>query len=270
MGHEWTGDIVEVGENVQGFHRGMRIAMVLYGGYTEYVKITPDEIRWGKRQRDRVVELPDGVSYEEGTFMEPFADCIHSVEQAQVRLGDTLAVIGSGQMGLQHCIVAKLMGLKVIAIDLIEDRLEMAKKAGADFVINGKDEHPVAKVKELTDGKGADGVCVTIGAAQAVEQALELVKKTGSIALFGGFKRGTTVTFDPNLIHYGELVLTGAYGVGLKGQKVGLYKSSLELIAAGKAQVGQLITHRFPLEELETALKMVGSYEALKAVIQVK
>ncbi len=267
MGHEWSGDVAEIGANVKGWTVGQRVAMVGYGGYADYFKVTPNQVRFGRRVGDTIVTVPDNVSYEDATFMEPFADCIHSVEQAQVRLGETLAVIGSGQMGLQHTIVGKLMGLKVIVSDILPERLELAKQVGADYVINAATEDPVARVKEITGGQGADGVCLTAGTAQGVVQSLQMVKRTGAIALFSGFKNGTMVTFDPNIIHYGEIVLTGSYGTGLKHPDAGLFKKSMELIATGRAPVGKLITHRFPLEELETALKAVGSYQALKAMI---
>jgi L-iditol 2-dehydrogenase len=270
MGHEWAGDVVEVGDEVQGFRVGMRIAGGPWGGYAEYLKISTEASEEGLKHTDTLAELPDGVSYEEGTFMEPFADCIHSVDQAQVRLGDTLVVMGSGQMGLQHTIVGKLQGLKVIVCDLLDNRLELAKEVGADFVVNVESEDVVARVKELTNGKGADGVCVTVGSPQAMVQSLEMVKKTGSVVLFSGFVRGTTVTFDPNLIHYGEVCLVGSEWVGLKALDIGLFRKALELMATGRAPVKQLITHRFSLEDLPKAIEGVHSKEILKAIIQIQ
>ncbi len=262
MGHEWSGDVVEVGSRVKGFSPGMRVAGGPYGAYADYLATS---------ELHDVVPLPDNVSYEDATFMEPFADCIHSVEQARVRLGEVLAVLGAGQMGLQHTIIGKLMGLKVIVSDVLPERLEVAKRVGADYVINAATEDPIARVKEITGGTGADGVCVTAGSGKAVEQSLQMVKRTGAVVLFSGFRQGTTVTFDPNIIHYGELILTGSYWLGLPPRAdPGLYRKALELIGTGRAPVGELISHRFSLEELEQALQVVGNYQALKAVIHIQ
>ena len=270
MGHEWAGDVAEVGDEVQGFDVGMRVAGGPWGGYADYLLVNSDVTEDGLRHTDVIAALPDNVSYEEGTFMEPLADCIHSIEQADLRIGDTVAILGAGQMGLQLVIVAKIMGLKTISCDLLDGRLEVAKRIGADSVINVKDEDPVARIKELTSGKGADGVCVTTPAGKAVEQALEMVKKTGSIVLFSGFRKGTTVTFDPNLIHYGEVVLTGSEWVGMKAPDIGLFQRALDLMATGKAPVSQLISHRFPLEDLEKAIEGVNRHEILKAIINIQ
>ena len=103
-GHEWTGEVVEVGEGVKGFRKGMRIsAGGVFGGYAKYTSVPQHFIRL-----DMVLELPDNVSYEEGTFVEPLADCIHAVrDRSKVKAGDTIAIIGAGQMGLQQLMVAK-------------------------------------------------------------------------------------------------------------------------------------------------------------------
>lgn len=267
MGHEWSGDIVEVGANVKGYTVGTRVAGAGYGSYAEFVKMDPNQIVGGRRQADRLIPLPDHVSYEAATFMEPFADCIHSIEQSQVRLGETVAILGAGQMGIQHAMVANAMGVKVISVDLLPDRLALAKKFGADYTVNGAEVDSVAEVKKLTGGQGAEGVVVTVGSPQAVVQALEMVKRAGSVVLFSGFKNGSIVSFDPNIIHYGELILTGSSGLGIKYRDVGLFRKAIELIGMGRAPVVDLVSHRFPLEELEKAIEVIGSYQGMKAII---
>lgn len=269
MGHEWAGEIVGVGDNVKGFVTGTRVAGSGYGAYAEFVKFAPAELVRGRPQAERVVPLPDNISYAEGTFMEPLADCIHSLEQARVRLGETVVILGAGQMGLQHVMVAKAMGVKAIAVDLLPDRLALATKFGADVVINGEQEDAIMTVKDLTGGQGADGVIVTVGSAQATVQALGMVKRAGTVVLFSGYRIGTTVTIDPNIIHYGEVNLTASYGRGFGNVSIEFFRKAIALIASGKAPVGELITHRFPLDDLLKAIEVIGSYQGMKAVIEI-
>lgn len=264
LGHEWTGDVVEVGEKVEGFRKGMRIIGGGYAGYAEYAKVPGLWIKMGA-----ILEMPDNVSYEEGTFAEPLADCIHSVkEQAEAKAGDTVAIIGAGQMGLQHLMVTKWIGAKAIVSEILEERLKYAEKFGSDFLVNPAKEDPVEAVKKITHGKGADSVIVSIGHPTAIIQGLRMVKKRGRVVLFGGAPEGTIVELDPNIIHYGEIVLTGSYWVGIPpNHNINLYKVVVDLISSKKAPVSDLITHSFPLDEIHKAFQVQESKEGLKSVV---
>jgi len=263
QGHEYTGDIAEVGEKVTHLKVGMRVVgPVIGGGFADYALVKGELTRMYKLD---CLEIPENTSYEEATFMEPLADCIHAVvDQAQVKLGDTLAVVGAGPMGLQQMMLAKLSGATVIMGDLVQERVDLAEKFGADHVINASKSDPVKAVKELTKGKGADAVIVTIGHPVAINQGLSMAKSGGRVVIFGGAPLGTTVPLDPNVIHYGEIILTGSSGIG---KRMELFPMALEIIASKKVRVGGLITHHFPLDQIHEAFETVEQGKGLKAMV---
>jgi L-iditol 2-dehydrogenase len=263
LGHEWTGDVVETGANIKRFRKGMRIIGADFAGYAEYAKIPESYIKLGM-----VCKIPDDVSYEEGTFLEPMTDCLHAVkDQAKAKAGDTVAIIGAGQMGLQQLMVAKYVGATVIVSDMVEKRIEYAEKLGADHVINASKENPVQAMERLTGGWGPDSVIVSIGQPLAIEQGLKMVKKGGRVVIFGGAPEGTIVRLDPNIIHYGEVILTGSFWIGATKTNLKLYKEALNLIASKRIPVAKLITHRFTLDEIHKAFQVQENKEGLKAII---
>jgi len=262
LGHEWAGEIVEVGDNITEFSEGMRVTSLGMRGYAEYAKIDKRMI-----EADAVNRLPDNVSYEEATFTEPLSDCWHCVvERARVKLGDIIAIIGAGPMGLLNLMVAKATGAKVIVSELVEDRLNYAEKLGADFVVNPSREDPVETVKKLSDGKGVESVIVSISQQEAIEQGLKMVKAGGTVVLFGGAIEGIIARFDPNLIHYGEVTLTGSTFIGIP-PNFKILKKSLDLISSKRIPVGKLITHRFPLDQIHKAFEVVIRKEGLKVIV---
>jgi len=276
LGHEWCGDVVAIGRQVRpGLGLGMRVMAVDYGGYAEYAKLGPNPLPGegaGVGTIDTVFELPANVSYEEATLAEPLSCAIHAVkDRAQVQPGETLVIMGAGQMGLLKLMVAKYVGARVVIVDLLDERLESATRFGADFALNGGLEDPVQRVRELTSGHGADAVIVSPGITSLVEQAMQMVGQKGRVVLFGGFAKNSKVALDPNTIHYGEVVLTGSEGVGVRPsrQDLILYSRALDLIASGKVLVKDLITHRFPLEDIHKAFEIVERKQGLKAVVTV-
>lgn len=254
MGHEWTGDIVEVGETITYPKVGMRVRGSGWGGYAEYNLMSLQGLaRWGKPIEEMVVEMPKNVSYPEGTFVENIEICMHAViDQAGVSLGKSLVIIGGGQMGLTQVMIGKLMGATVIVTELVDWRLETAKKFGADYVINTAKEDPVEAVKKITNGRMADGAVITVGVPAAILQGLNVLGRNGRAVLFGGATLDTTVTFNPNLIHYGDRALVGCSGGPPRG------RLAMELIASGKIPVKKLITHTFKLDELPEAFKQIS------------
>jgi L-iditol 2-dehydrogenase len=252
MGHEWTGDVVEVGELVTFPEAGMRVRSAGWAGYAEYALINTYEFaNRGTRIADDVVVLPDNVSYEEGSFVEGVSVGMHAViDQAKAQLGDCLVIIGSGQMGLQQVSIAKLVGATVVSSDTLDWRLEYAKKFGADYVINPSRDDPAHVVKEITGGRMADAVIVTVGLPDAILQGLNVVGDRGRVVLFGGAPMGTKVSLDPNMIHYGEKTLIGCGYWSLYSNR------AIGLISSHKVPVRELITHRFPLAKTEEAFRL--------------
>jgi L-iditol 2-dehydrogenase len=262
LGHEFSGDVVEVGADVKNIKPGMRIMADGYVGYAEYAKIVDHFIPF-------IMELPDGVTYEEATFVEPLADCIYCVERrANVELDDKLVIIGGGTMGLMKLKVAKHRGVKVMMSDPLEHRREFALKFGADFAV--KPEDLDLAVKDWTNGKGADAVILSAGVPGAVNQAMTVVKNRGHVVFFGGFKKGITAVIDPNLIHYKEIMVTGSYFVGVPPYSDrAMFVKSLSLIAQKVVPVAELITHRFPLGEIVKGLETAESLNGYKVMINI-
>ncbi|MDQ1281016.1 MAG: hypothetical protein QG670_2280 [Thermoproteota archaeon] len=262
MGHEWAGDVIEVGENVKNYPKvGMLVRGVAGRGYGEYTLAPVPAVMTGPPGAgfsatpidEMLVQMADNVSYEEATFVENIMICTQAVvDQAGARVGKTIVIIGAGQMGLTQVMIGKLSGAKVIVTEFLDWRRELAQKYGADYVIDASKEDPAKEVEKITKGKMADGCVVTVGQPDAIVQGLKVVGPGGVVCIFGGSTLDTTVTFNPNLIHYGSRILTG---VGVGGQRKG--KMAMELIASGKIPVKGLYSHTFKLEELPEAFKKI-------------
>jgi L-iditol 2-dehydrogenase len=255
LGHEWSGDVVEAGSSVTGLKPGMRVVGSGFAGYADYAMVPAERV-------ERVFELPKGTTYEEATFVEPLADCIHAVvDRANIRDSDGVAVIGAGPMGLMLMMVAMISGAKTVTTEPMRSRRRMACELGADRVFDpGVDD----ALKPL-EGK-CDKVLVSIGHPKAIEQGLRLAKECGTVLLFGGATKGTTIQLDPNLIHYREIVLTGSYYVGIPPNPK-LFQRALSLISSGDVPVKKLITHRFSLEEIHRAFDVIEKKEGMKAIV---
>jgi L-iditol 2-dehydrogenase len=269
FGHEWAGDIVEVGEGVSFFKKGMRVRggnsspclrcymcqrgkfnlcedmMWLWGAYAEYIKV-PQRIVMLNTQ-----EIPAHVANEEATITEPLACVLHGVEEAEVKLGDKVAIVGAGPIGLLHLLTVKKMGAgKIIISDTVDERLQLARKLGADEIINAKQVDTVEKTKELTDGYGADVVIEAIGLPATWEQALRMVRKGGTVLEFGGCPPGTEIRVGTEQLHYGETTVMGAFHT-----TPAHFKKALNLIASGTIDVKPLITSRMKLDNIRQAFE---------------
>lgn len=272
FGHEWAGDVVQVAEGMDWPKVGMRVRagnsapclhctmcqkgkynlcenmIWLWGAYAEYIKV-PSRMVLVNMQ-----ELPQHLSYEEAAVTEPLACVLHGVDDAQVGLGDTVAIIGAGPIGLLHLLTVKRIGVrKVIVIDLVDERLDYARKLGADETINGK-EDVVEEVRKLTDGYGADVVIEAIGLPSTWEQALKLVRKGGKVLEFGGCPPGTEIRIDAERLHYGELTLLGTF------HTTPLYfRKALNLIASRTIDVRPLITQKMSLDHIKDAFEVLST-----------
>lgn len=254
LGHEWTGDVVGSGANVTYPQVGIRVRGIGFSGYAEYSLI--DTLKydrsWGQPIEETVVELPDNVSYEEGTFLENIDICMHAViDQAGGSIGKRIVIIGAGQMGLTQVIIGKLIGATVIVTEFVDWRLDLAKKYGADYVINASKEDPIEAVKKITKGNMADGAVITVGVPSAIYQGLNIIGRNGRAVIFGGATLDTTITFNPNLIHYGDKALVGCSLGPSRG------KLAMEIIASKKAIIKNLYSHTFKLEKLPEAFKSI-------------
>jgi L-iditol 2-dehydrogenase len=273
FGHEWAGEVVEVGEGLGWPEKGIRVragnsapclrcAMCqrgrynlcenmiwLWGAYAEYIKVPARMVSVNMQ------EVPQHVSYEEAAVTEPLACVLHGVEEAKVRLGDTVTIVGAGPIGLLHMLTVKKIGAeKTIIIDLVQERLNLAKKLGVDEAINAEKKNVVEEVRKLTGGYGADVVIEAIGLPATWEQALKLVRKGGTVLEFGGCPLGTEIKIDTELLHYGEVTVLGAFHTTPLH-----FKKALNLITSRTIDVRPLITRRMRLEDIKEAFNILST-----------
>lgn len=265
--HEYTGDIVEVGEEVTALKVGMRVTGYGFAGNAEYVKlqVRPENPYF----MHAILELPPHISYEEGAFITPLSECIHSiVDQANLRFGDTIAIIGVGHMGLLQVNIAHWCGARVLAIDILDERLEIAKQLGADATINPAKENVVEAVKRVNDNHLANSSIATLGSPEVIQTAIDVTGNAARIVLFGGCPTGVIMQFNPNDIHYHEKLLVGIEGIGVyPNRRPERRLQALRHIANGKIDVNQLLTHVRPLTDIVEAYEMIRSKQALSIVL---
>jgi L-iditol 2-dehydrogenase len=221
----------------------------LWGAYAEYIKVPARMVLVNMQ------EVPQHVSYEEAAVTEPLACVLHGVEKAKVKLGDTVTIVGAGPIGLLHLLAVKKIGAeKTIIIDLVEERLNLAKKLGVDEAINAGNENVVEEVRRLTGGYGADVVIEAIGLPATWEQALKLVRKGGTVLEFGGCPPGTEIKIDTEFLHYGEVAVLGAFHTTPLH-----FNKALNLIASRTIDVRPLITRRMKLEDIKEAFNILST-----------
>lgn len=281
FGHEWAGEVVDVGPGVSWVEEGMRIRAGnsgpclkcgmcekgaynlcenmtwLWGAYAEYIMVPSPIVR------TNLQELPSEVSYEEAAVAEPLACCLYGNTRCRIQIGDSVAIIGDGPIGLLHLQLARLRGgRRLIVCGLVEERLHMAQKLGADEVINVRDTDPVARVLELTNG-GADVVIEAVGLPQTWEQAFRMSRNGGTVLEFGGCPPGTRISLDTELLHYGERTLIGVFHT-----RPSYFVEALRLIASRMVDVRSLTTRKMNLEEVTDAFQILTTNKnELKIVI---
>jgi len=286
LGHEVSGQIVSVGEGVKRYKEGDRVALAHHvpcntchyclsghhtvcetlrktnfdpGGFVEYVRMPAINVDRG------LFVIPDHVSYEDASFVEPLACVLRGQRIARMQLGSTVVVIGSGIAGLMHAMLAHAFGAgKVIATDISEYRLDAAKRLGADFAINAKEDLP-ARLREINHGLLADLIIVCAGAPSAIAQSLKSVERGGTILFFATTNPGATTPLPMNELFWRtEITLTSSYG-GSPGD----YQTALDLIAAKTIPVHQMITHRLPLAKAGLGFQLVAEGQnSIKVIIE--
>ena len=288
LGHEVAGEITVVGSGVSGWTEGDRVQIIAAipdgvcyfcrrgqhtvcedlesigyqydGGFAEFMRVPAKVLAV-----DGVNRIPDHVPFEEASLTEPLACVLNGQELAQVGEGDAVVILGAGPIGCLHVRLARARGAStVVLVDVNQGRLDLAARAEPDAMIDSTKDDPIDAIRKMTDGRGADVVITATGVGQAQEQALEMTAPRGRISLFGGLpKDNSTIRFDSNLVHYGEISVFGAYGSAPRHNR-----EALSLIADGKVRVDDLITHRMPLADVHKAIETVISGDGLKVVIE--
>jgi len=286
LGHEVAGVIVAVGEGVERYKVGDRISAAHHvpcntchyclnghhtvcdtlrstnfdpGGFAEYARLPHINVDRG------VFPLPDEVSFEEATFVEPLACVLRGQRLAHLQPGYSVLVIGSGIAGLLHIQLARALGAsRVIATDIIDYRLEAARRFGADAAIHVKDYTP-EYLRQANDGRLADLVIICAGAASAVTQALQSVERGGTVLFFASIEPDITIPISVyDLFWRNEITLTSSYA----GSPAD-YTTALELIRARSVHVREMITHRLGLAETGLGFQLVAqARNSIKVIIE--
>lgn len=283
FGHEFAGEVVKVGSKVKDFQEGMRvvaansapcnhcyyckigqqsmcenITLRLSGAFAEYVEVL------GPITSQNLLEIPSGLSYKEAALVEPLACVVHGVENSNIALGDTVVINGLGPIGLMYVQLARLKGARVIATDIKRQRLSLAKKLGADEVIDiSKAEDAVGAVRKLTEkGRGVDVAIEATGIPEVWEKTILMVRKGGIANLFGGCPSGTKITIDTKLLHYSQITIKGIFH-----HTPQYVKRALNLISQGRIDADSLITDEFPLSNFPRVLDMLVNQEGIKIAV---
>jgi len=285
LGHEMSGEIVEIGKNVKDFKVGDRVFVSHHvpcnecryclnghhtvcrtlhttnfdpGGFSEFIRVPKINVELG------TFLLPDEMSFEEGTFIEPLGCVIRGQRRADLKKDNTVVVLGSGSSGLLHIQLARVLGAeRIIATDINEYRMKAAKKFGADEVINAKQDVS-AHVREVNEGRLADRVIVCTGAVSAIEQALKSVDGGGTILFFAPTDSGVEIPLPFNEFWMSQATLTTTYAAAPVD-----IEEAIELIQSRKINVKDMITHRLSLEEIGKGFQLVAkANESIKVIVE--
>ncbi len=242
IGHEVAGEVIRTGSSVKDLKEGDRVAAWADGkGYAEEIAV----------DREMVFKINDNITFIEA-MAEPIACTTNGVIRTNVQMNDTIALVGTGFMGLILLQELKLRGAsKIIAIDIREEMLDLAKELGADEVINSAKEDAAVKVKKMTDGKGVD-ISFEVGGVQAtLDLAPQICRMEGKLVIFG-YHPGERKINDLGYWNWMAFNIINAHfrdiGTILNGTRVGM-----DLLNAGKIKMNKLITHQFELKDIEAA-----------------
>lgn len=229
------------------------------GGFAEKIALTGEVLANGI-----VHSMPDGLSFEEAALAEPCSSVLAAHDKAGTSLGDVVVVMGAGPIGCLHTVVAKARGAAVIISEPSEARRAVAQQFGPDAIVDPFKEDLGAVVRGMTGGRGADIVICANPVAATQTQAVEIVRKAGRVILFGGLpKANPMASFDANRIHYGEIVVVGAFSYHPTFHALALDALRRKVIDANR-----LITHRFELARIAEAFQTAASGEGLKVMVK--
>ena len=278
FGHETAGTIAATGGEVEGWQVGQPVAVMHHipcmrcayclnenysmcdtykkvtttagfapsgGGFAEYVKVPGHIVRNGG-----LIPIPEGVSFERASFVEPTNCCLKAVKKAGIAPGQTVLVVGAGPIGLMMVMLSRYFGARAIATDLIPARIEKAIAVGAEAAFDARDRDLVQKIQDLTGGLGVDVALLAVDSDKAFRQALECTRKGGKILFFAEFRDEAEISINPNILYRKEIDLMGSYSSSYRLQSL-----SADIVFNNRIDVGALISDRYPLADLSAAVQ---------------
>jgi len=291
LGHELAGTVVATGSGVRRFRPGDRVMSFHHipceqcfycqrrlfsqcgqykttgltagftpngGGFAEYVKAMPWVAERG------IIALPDNVSFEEGTFLEPINTILKAVQKARVTKGETVLLSGCGPIGLQLLMVAKLVGAHIYSSDPMPERRAKSLALGAIESFDPTNGKLVEEVKTRTEGRGVDAVLVAVAHPAVVEEALAAARPGGRVLLFAANDPVTRIGFPASAVGIDEKEILGSYSAA-----VDIQEEAAALVLQKKLPVMEIVTHRFPLARIQEGLELAANptSESLKVLI---
>jgi L-iditol 2-dehydrogenase len=278
FGHETAGTIAAVGSQVKGWNVGDRVAVMHHipcmrcayclnenfsmcnvyknisttagfnpsgGGFAEYVKVPGHIVENGG-----LIPIPDHISFEEASFVEPTNCCLKAVKKAQIAPGQTVLITGAGPIGLMFIMLVQYFGARAIATDLLPSRIEKAVEIGAEAAFDARDPDLAKKVQDLTGGMGADVALLAVPSDKAFFQALNCTRKGGKILFFAEFPDEVEIPINPNILYRREIDLIGSYSSSYRLQNL-----AADIVFSRRINVRSLISDRYPLENLHQAVE---------------
>ena len=292
FGHETTGVIVATGEGVRDYKISDRVMVFHHipcrecyycrhkvfaqcptykkvgatagyepsgGGFAEYVRVMDWIVT-----RGGVVPIPDNVSFEQASFIEPINTCMKGIETLRLIAGETVLVIGQGPIGIMLAVLARRCGARVITSDLFPQRLTIAKTFGLNDTIDASASDTVTTIKKMTEGRGADAVVLAVAGSGLIRPAMDAARPGGRVLLFAQTHHGEAV-IDPASVCVDEKSLLGSYSAS-----VDLQDESARFVLNREVDLERLISHRYPLTESIDALYLAAhpKPDSMKVVIQ--
>lgn len=289
LGHEFSGEVVEVGKEVSATRKTERIAVLAYRACEEcyycksgrrnlcaQVRHLGHGAGWGKREyypggmaeycavwSDKAYLLPSNISFEEATFIDGIAVAIHAVNRGKVKIGDDVLILGAGPIGLEIMQVAKAVGArKAFCVDVYNKALKIAEELGADAIIDGKSQNIVEQIMKSTRSCGVNTVFDTVGSEETFSQGIRALRRGGTLVLLAAGQIKVPLNIGALT---GERTITTSVNNPYRD-----FATAISLLDMAKVSVKPIITHRFGLFEIKKAFKVLANkekYEALKVII---
>ncbi|CCH67952.1 Sorbitol dehydrogenase [Richelia intracellularis HH01] len=278
FGHETAGIISAVGKEVKKWQVGQRVAVMHHipcmrcsycmsdnfsmcdtyksivttagftpsgGGFAEYVKVPGHIVENGG-----LIPIPDNISFEEASFVEPTNCCLKAIKKAGVAPGKTVLITGTGPIGLMFVMLTKYFGGRAIATDLLPSRIEKAIEVGAEAAFDARDDYLSDRIQALTNGMGVDITLLAVPSDKAFFQALDCTRKGGKILFFAEFPERVEISIKPNILYRREIDLMGSYSSSYRLQNL-----ASDIVFHRRIDVRNLISDHYPLKDLPQALE---------------
>lgn len=277
FGHETAGTIASIGSEVKNWNVGDRVVVLHHipcmhcayclnenfsmcdvyknitttagfapsgGGFADYVKVPGHIVRNGGLMR-----IPDNITFEQASFVEPTNCCLKAVKKAQIAPGQTVLITGAGPIGLMFIMLVKYFGARAIATDLMPSRIEKALSVGADAAFDARDSDLASKVQAVTNGMGVDVSLLAVPSDKAFFQALDCTRKGGKILFFAEFPDEVEIPINPNILYRREIDLMGSYSSSYRVQAL-----AADIVFNKSIDVDALISDRYALKDLSAAV----------------